>query len=115
MAVLKPRERLVYFRISEDEFRQFVDVCERGGARSVSDLARNAVQRLITDGNKQRQHDELAEKMHRLERLIAEVTEQLHLLVGSRTPANGLDHFSTELEDYPPGATAAERNGRGQE
>ena len=80
MAVLKPRERLVYFRISEDEFRQFVSVCEQEGARSVSDLARSAVQRLIADGERHRDGEELAEKMHRLERLIAAVTEQLELL-----------------------------------
>lgn len=80
MAVLKPRERLVYFRVSEDEFRQFVSVCEQAGARSVSDLARSAVQRLIADGNRQREDEELANKMYRLERLIAQVTEQLQLL-----------------------------------
>ena len=80
MAVLKPRERLVYFRITEDEFRQFVSVCQQEGARSVSDLARSAVQRLIADGNRQREGDELAEKMHRLERLISAVTQQLQLL-----------------------------------
>jgi len=38
MAVLKPRERLVYFRITEDEFHQFANVCEQEGARSISDL-----------------------------------------------------------------------------
>ena len=80
MAVLKPRERLVYFRISEDEFRQFGSVCEQGGARSVSDLARNAVQRLIADGQRQREGHELEEKMRVLERLIAAVSEQLQLL-----------------------------------
>ncbi len=80
MAVLKPRERLVYFRVSEDEFRQFISVCEQAGARSVSDLARSAVQRLIADGNRQREDEELTNKMFRLERLIAQVTEQLQLL-----------------------------------
>ena len=80
MAVLKPRERLVYFRVSEDEFRQFVSVCEQAGARSVSDLARNAVQRLIAEGQRQRDGNELEEKMQVLERLIAAVTEQLQLL-----------------------------------
>ena len=84
MAVLKPRERLVYFRISEDEFRQFVSVCEQEGARSVSDLARSAVQRLIADGNRQREDDEMTEKMHKLEtshrgghRAIAIVSQQI--------------------------------------
>jgi hypothetical protein len=80
VAVLKPRERLVYFRVSEDEFRQFVSVCEQAGARSVSDLARNAVQRLIAEGQRQRDGHELEEKMQVLERLIAAVTEQLQLL-----------------------------------
>jgi hypothetical protein len=80
VAVFKPRERLVYFRISEDEFRQFSSVCEQGGARSVSDLARNAVQRLIADGQRQREGQELEEKMKVLEGLIAAVTQQLHLL-----------------------------------
>lgn len=80
MAVLKPRERLVYFRVSEDEFRQFASVCEQAGARSISDLARNAVQRLIAEGQRQRDGQELEEKMQVLERLIAAVTEQLQLL-----------------------------------
>ncbi len=80
MAVLRPRERLVYFRISEDEFRQFVSVCEQAGARSVSDLARNAVQRLIADGQRQREDQELDEKIRVLERMIAEVSEQLRVL-----------------------------------
>jgi len=84
VAVLKPRERLVYFRISEDEFRQFVSVCEQEGARSVSDLARSAIQRLIANGDRQRNGEELAEKMHRLEQLIMSVTEQLRLLAAAR-------------------------------
>lgn len=84
MAVLKPRERLVYFRISEDEFRQFLTVCEQEGARSVSDLARSAVQRLISDGNRQREEDEVASKMQRLEQLIGAVTEQLQLLAANQ-------------------------------
>ncbi len=80
MAVIRPRERLVYFRISEDEFRQFIRECEQGGARSVSDLARSAVQRLIADGQRKREEKELEDRMQVLENLIAAVTEQLHLL-----------------------------------
>ena len=95
MAVFKPRERLVYFRISEDEFRQFSSVCEQGGARSVSDLARNAVQRLIAEGQRQREGQELEEKMRVLENLIAAVTQQLQLLATSqvRESAPGADGF----------------------
>jgi hypothetical protein len=80
MAVLKPRERLVYFRISEDEFHQFVGLCEKEGARSVSDLARSAVQRLIADGERQREEKELAPRIELLDKLIAEVKVQLEVI-----------------------------------
>jgi hypothetical protein len=83
VAVLRPRERLVYFRVSEDEFRQFSTVCEQTGARSMSDLVRNAVQGFIADGQRQRQAEALDEKMRVLEDLIAAVTEQLRLLSAS--------------------------------
>ncbi len=80
MAVLKPRERLVYFRITEDEFHQFTSVCEQEGARSISDLARSAVQRLIVECHREREAENLAPKMELLEKLIAEVTCQLESL-----------------------------------
>jgi hypothetical protein len=100
VAVLKPRERLVYFRISEDEFRQFVSVCEQVGARSMSDLARNAVQGLIANGQRQRQSEVLDQKMQVLEDLIAAVTEQLRMLSTNSTHQNGhpqLANSATEL------------------
>jgi hypothetical protein len=106
VAVFKPRERLVYFRISEDEFRQFSSVCEQGGARSVSDLARNAVQRLIAEGQRQREGQELEEKMRVLENLIAAVTEQLHLLTTSREGAAGANGFDAAAETAPAGQSA---------
>jgi hypothetical protein len=105
---------LVYFRVSEDEFRQFVSVCEQAGARSVSDLARNAVQRLIAEGQRQRDGNELEEKMQVLERLIAAVTQQLQLLsTQSREAAvsalpNGTERFFWETD-------GADQNGRREE
>jgi DNA-binding transcriptional regulator GbsR (MarR family) len=88
MAVFKPRERLVYFRISEDEFHQFVGLCEQEGARSVSDLARSAVQRLIADGSRQREDKELAPRIEQLDKLIAEVRMQLQFLATIQTQAS---------------------------
>ena len=114
MAVLKPRERLVYFRVSEDEFRQFVSVCEQAGARSVSDLARNAVQRLIADGKRNREDHSIDEKIQVLERLIAAVTEQLQLLALKQPPEGALG-FSSGVEGYFPAAKAIDQNGRGEE
>jgi len=113
VAVLKPRERLVYFRVSEDEFRQFVSVCEQAGARSVSDLARNAVQRLIADGQRHREDHSIDEKIQVLERLIAAVTEQLTLLALKQAPEGSLE-FNQGRAGYFPEATATGQNGRGE-
>jgi hypothetical protein len=90
-------------------------VCEQAGARSVSDLARSAVQRLIADGNRQREDEELADKMHRLERLIAEVTEQLQILNPGKVRFVGLDDFAEGAAQCSPGAKSAESNRRGGE
>ena len=114
MAVLKPRERLVYFRISEEEFRQFVGVCEQAGARSVSDLARNAVQRLIAEGQKNREDNSIDEKIQALERLIAAVTEQLQMLAVKQAPERELE-FARGADAYFSGPNAIQHNSRGEE
>ena len=43
MSVLRPRNRLVNFRLSEDEFDRLRASCALQSARSVSDFARSAV------------------------------------------------------------------------
>ena len=116
MAVLKPRERLVYFRVSEDEFRQFVGVCEEAGARSVSDLARNAVQRLIADGRRHREDQDIDEKIRVLERLIAAVTEQLQLLSVNQARDGSALEVAGNADGFFPGMNApADQNGRREE
>ena len=53
MSVIRRRNRQVYFRVSEDEFQRFVELCNSAGARSISDLARSAIEKLLresTDG-----------------------------------------------------------------
>jgi hypothetical protein len=104
----------VYFRVSEDEFRQFVSVCEQAGARSVSDLARNAVQRLIADGQRNREDHNIDEKIQALERLIAAVTEQLRLLAVKEAGA-GPSKFAVDTDRFFSGAQATRQNGQGEE
>jgi len=48
MSVFKRRSRMISFRVSEDEYDGLRNLCINEGARSVSDMARDAVQRLIT-------------------------------------------------------------------
>jgi len=49
MSVLKRRSRMISFRVSEDEYAGLKSLCVNEGARSVSDMARDAVHRLITN------------------------------------------------------------------
>jgi hypothetical protein len=51
MTVLKSRKRVLFFRVSEEEYRQFCGLCESRGARCLSDLARTAVFRMMEEGN----------------------------------------------------------------
>jgi hypothetical protein len=115
VAVLKPRERLVYFRVSEDEFRQFVSVCEEAGARSVSDLARNAVQRLIADGRRHREDHGIEEKIQVLERLIAAVTEQLQLLSETQPRDGSALKVASRADGFFTGVNVPDQNGRREE
>jgi Arc/MetJ-type ribon-helix-helix transcriptional regulator len=63
MAILKRRSRMVSFRLSEEEYADLRSLCETGGARSVSDLARDAVHRLIQPDS----HVEVAAALRALE------------------------------------------------
>lgn len=47
MPVFKPRNRLVNFRLSEEEFEKLRASCSLNGARSLSDFARVAVMRSV--------------------------------------------------------------------
>lgn len=50
MPVFKPRNRLVNFRLSEEEFEKLRASCALTGARSLSDFARAAVMRSVGAG-----------------------------------------------------------------
>lgn len=47
MTVLKRRSRMVSFRLSEEEYEGLKRICMDVGARSLSDVARDAVHRLL--------------------------------------------------------------------
>jgi len=60
----------------------------------VSDLARNAVQRLIADGNRDRENQSIAPKVEMLEKLIIELNSQLQFLTTLLQRQNGLTDSS---------------------
>ena len=39
----KPRNRVVVFRVSQDEYRALKEACDRRGARNLSDFARSEI------------------------------------------------------------------------
>ncbi|MBI4877759.1 MAG: ribbon-helix-helix protein, CopG family [Acidobacteria bacterium] len=75
MAVLRPRRRLVFFRIPEDDYERFRGLCEQEGARSVSELARTAVERFIS------RRETSEERLSDLCRLLNQVTVELREVV----------------------------------
>ena len=48
MKVLRPRSRMISIRISEEEFSALRQICATTGARSVSDLAREAMRGFLS-------------------------------------------------------------------
>jgi len=83
MAVFRPRNRLVYFRVSEDEFQQLTRACEQEGARSLSDLARSAMQRAVNESNEAKE-EPVTNHLKKLDGAIGELStrvEQLTVLI----------------------------------
>jgi hypothetical protein len=86
MAVLKPRNRLVYFRVSEEEFQLFTSMCQAEGARSISDLARVALQRLAHE-HKGNSEDVFLEKLRLINAALNELWQKVQGMNGHLDPA----------------------------
>ena len=53
MTVLKPRSRMISVRLSEEEYTALRHLCSLTGARSVSDLTRDAVHTVLRGTNRE--------------------------------------------------------------
>jgi len=82
MTVLKRRSRMVSFRLSEEEYEGLKHICIAAGARSLSDVARDAVQHLLENGSSPRRDlsAEFRLLRERMEALDCEVKRLAHLL-----------------------------------
>jgi hypothetical protein len=47
MTLLRRRDKMISIRLSDDEFIKVREACRATGARSISDLARDAMRRLV--------------------------------------------------------------------
>lgn len=89
MGVLKRRNRMVNFRLSEDEYVALKNICLKEGARSLSDFARAAVCRLMAAS---RPADEpldiwvrnLDAKVGEIDQTVRQITEQMNVIWRSR-------------------------------
>ena len=86
MSVIRPRNRLVYCRVSEDEFAKVSNLCESVGARSVSDLFRLALTRMLNEESSGR--DELLlQRLGDIDKIMRELSGRLGDLT---TQLNGM-------------------------
>lgn len=84
MAVLIPRVRTIGVRLSEEEYSSLEKFCVESGARSISDLARNAIWSFV---NRAKQDAALAWTVNQnaaqvegLEKKLARLGEEIALL-----------------------------------
>ena len=82
MSVLNPRNRLVNFRLSDEEFEQLKNACAQFGARSISDFARGSVLDRIVDGpaSTGRPGERIVELDHKVSALEGQVSQLLNLI-----------------------------------
>jgi len=81
MTVLRPRSRMISVRLSEDEYLALRRLCAVTGARSVSDLTREAMQGLLNSASRQNTLasyiDEFQAQIKSLDRRIEELAERV--------------------------------------
>jgi hypothetical protein len=83
---------MISFRLSEDEYINLKNLCVNEGARSVSDLARDAVNRLITKTHNGHGHpvETVVQALQiRIEAMDVEI-KKLSVALQSRLEANGV-------------------------
>lgn len=78
MSVLRPRNRSVYFRVSEEEFQKLSSLCLSEGARSLSEMARLAIQQKLADAESQ--PDRVSERLDQLSVLLWQIQNELSRL-----------------------------------
>lgn len=74
----KPRNRVVVFRLSQDEYRSLQEACHRAGARNLSDYTRSEVLVCLDAGVR---GGPLARRFASLEERMAAIQFQLNKLL----------------------------------
>lgn len=84
MTVLNPRSRMISVRLSEEEYSALRRLCSLTGARSVSDLTRDAMRMLLSGAGREESPairvDEFRAQMRSLDRKIEQLAADITLL-----------------------------------
>lgn len=83
MALVSSRNRLIYFRVSEEELERIRSLAESKGARSLSDLAREAIERLhrpALDAESNQSLPILLDRIHTLQSTIDSMNDRIDRL-----------------------------------
>ena len=88
MTILRPRSRSITVRLSEEEFATFQQLCVSTGARSISDLARKAMQEVLdrtaTKTYPNSGRDRHSAQIRQLERKVEELATELAVFKAQR-------------------------------
>jgi len=87
MTVLKPRSRMISVRLSEDEHAALTRMCTETGARSVSDLTRDAMRGLLNDFHSADANKTRTEEIHIQMQLLSRKIEELVDRLSATAPA----------------------------
>ncbi len=81
MVVLIPRIRMINVRLSEEEYLELERFCIASGARSISDLVRNTMHKIVASGDRDKSLasnvSEYSEQMSDLELRVKELAAEL--------------------------------------
>jgi Arc/MetJ-type ribon-helix-helix transcriptional regulator len=105
VTVLKPRTRLISFRLSDEEYRELAKLCASRGARSLSEFLRSALLKMVGAREAAAGLDPaMAREVRRLRRLVKALDSRV----------NGL---CTQVQTGPekPAGTAAPGKAAGGE
>jgi len=93
VAVLIPRMRTLGVRLNEEEFSSLEKFCLESGARSMSDVVRNAIFSFVRRGNEESALastvNQNVAQVKELEEKIARLSAEIALLRAAATPGSG--------------------------
>jgi len=87
------RDKMISFRLSNEEYDTYREACAKVGIRSLSELARAGMQQFFSNHNGRDVDDKLRDLRHRIQFLSLElerITEEVKRRDGAdRVPGNG--------------------------